>query len=85
MNVFKRFKKAWKAETPLFWVWVAGASAFVCAAVPTLAAVNIPGLAVPEVFTNNAWIIFGAATVVGTFAKTRIKPPVPKKKKGAKS
>ena len=73
MNILRKFRKAWKAETPLFWKCVAGSSTTVIAIVLALTKISILSLTTPEWFTNNAWNIIGGATALGIIAKTRVK------------
>lgn len=75
MNILTKFRKAWKAETPLFWKWVAGSSTTVIGITLALSKISILSITTPEWFTNNAWNIIGGATALGIIAKTRVKQP----------
>ena len=70
-KLIAKFKKAWKAETPKFWKFIVGASAFIVVAVPVLASIELPNIPIPQWFTDNAWTVMGIATTIGLFAKTR--------------
>lgn len=74
-KLIRRFKKAWKTETPRIWKAVRDAAAFVTIAVPSLAGISatVPNIDVPGWFTKIAWYIMGLAGLITLYAGTRTK------------
>jgi len=74
-KLFKRFKNAWRAETPKLWKALRNLAGFVTIVVPFMAGISgtIPNITVPTWFTQYSWYLMAGAGLITLFAGTRQK------------